>query len=167
MEKEGSVKVGIDDFLQHVTGGLSRIEMKNPGEKIRKGDKLLTVIRNGKQLHLYSPVTGTISAQNNNLVKDSSLLNSAPYTEGWVYAIEPTNWLREIQFLSMAESYKTWLKDEFSRLKDFFASALTTHTPEYAHVVLQDGGILQDNILADLDPRVWEDFQTKFIDAVK
>ena len=164
MEKDGSVKVGIDDFLQHVTGALTRVDMRNPGEKIRKGDRLLTIVRNGKQLHLYAPVSGTIIAQNKTLATSTTALNNAPYGEGWVYTIEPTSWLRDIQFMTMAEKYHTWLKDEFTRLKEFFTEALTVHTPEYAHVVMQDGGELQDNILADLDPRVWEDFQTKFID---
>ncbi len=167
MEKDGSVKVGIDDFMQHITGALTRVEMKNPGEKIKKGDQLLTIIRNGKQLHLYAPVSGTIMAQNKTLTTNSSMLNAAPYAEGWVYIIEPANWVREIQFLTMAEKYKACLKDEFSRLKDFFTTALTAHTPEYAYVAMQDGGEMIDNILADLGPKVWDDFQTKFIDTAR
>jgi hypothetical protein len=35
----------------------------------------------------------------------------------------------------------------------------------YSHVVLQDGGELSDNVLASLEPKVWEDFQTQFIDT--
>ncbi|MCK7540000.1 MAG: hypothetical protein MZV63_58385 [Marinilabiliales bacterium] len=39
MEKEGLVKLGIDDFLQaHHRYHWPRIIMKSPGEKIRKGD---------------------------------------------------------------------------------------------------------------------------------
>ncbi len=30
--------------------------------------------------------------------------------------------------------------------------------------ILQDGGELRDNILADQGPEVWEEFQRKFID---
>jgi len=167
MKKDGAVKIGIDDFLQHVTGTITRIEMKNAGDIIKKGNLLLTIIQKGKQLNIYSPVSGMITSQNKTLITNSSLLNSAPYADGWVYMIEPSNWLREIQFLSMAEKYKIWLSDEFSRLKDFFASALKTNTPEYAHVAFQDGGALKDNILSDLGPEVWEDFQTKFMDSVR
>jgi glycine cleavage system H lipoate-binding protein/ABC-type phosphate transport system substrate-binding protein len=167
MEKDGSVKIGIDDFLQHITGPLSRIGMKPAGVKIKKGDPLLTIIQKGKHLIIYSPVSGIITEYNKTLITDSSALNAAPYADGWVYTIEPTNWLREIQFLSMAENYKTWLKEEFLRLKDFFASAIMANTPEYAHIALQDGGALKDSILADLGPEVWEDFQTKFIDTAK
>ncbi len=167
MEKDGSVKVGIDDFLQHVTGPLSRIGMKPAGVKVKKGEPLLTIIQNGKHLTVYSPVSGTIISSNKTLMTNSATVNASPYSDGWVYMIEPSNWIREIQFLSMAEQYKTWLKDEFSRLKDFIASALKVNTPEYAHVVLQDGGALKDSVLAEFGPEVWEDFQTNFIDNTK
>jgi glycine cleavage system H lipoate-binding protein/ABC-type phosphate transport system substrate-binding protein len=167
MEKDGLVKVGIDDFLQHVTGTLTRIKMKEPGEKVRKGEKILTIIQNGKQLDIYTPISGTIKEQNQKLILDSSIMNSSPFSDGWVYVIEPKNWLREIQFLFIGENYKEWLQDEFARLKDFFAASLKSNTLVYSHIILQDGGELTDNVLADFGPEVWEDFQTKFIDTSK
>ena len=167
MEKDGLVKIGIDDFLQHVTGSITRIHMKEPGENVRRGEKLFTLIRNGKQMIIYAPISGVIKEQNLNLLTDASMLNSAPYSEGWVYAIEPKNWLREIQFLFMATKYKEWLQDEFTRLKDFIAVSVSSNSAVFNHVILQDGGELTDNVLADLGPEVWEDFQSNFIDVSK
>jgi len=166
MKKNGLVKLGIDDFMQHVTGPLTRVEMKKCGEKIKKGEHLVTIIQKGKQLNIYSPVTGTISAQNKNLITNAGLLNAAPFTDGWVYIIEPTNWSLEIQFMNMAEKYANWLTSEYSRLRDFFASAVRVHVPAFV-TILQDGGVLRDGILAELSPEVWEDFQTKFIDPTR
>jgi len=164
MKKDGTVKIGLDDFLQHITGRVTRIEMKKPGEKIKKGECLFTINQKGKQLKIYSPVSGTISTHNESLLKAAYLINDSPYTDGWIYTIEPTNWLLEIQFMNMAEKYQTWLKDEFMRLKDFFATTLRLTNPEYAMVTLQDGGAMKDNILEEFGPEVWDDFQTKFID---
>jgi hypothetical protein len=64
----------------------------------------------------------------------------------------------------MAEKYGEWLKNEFSRLRDFLAHAMMKTEPAYAYVVLQDGGEVADNVLENLGPEVWEDFQTEFID---
>lgn len=164
MESDGSVKIGIDDFLQHITGPISRINLRASGEKIKKGERLLTLVQNGKQLNIQSPVTGTIIAQNMALIKDASLLNATPMNQGWIYSIEPANWSLEIQFMSMSGMYKTWLKDEFTRLKDFFAMVNMPGTPAFSHVALQDGGTFTDNILENFGPEVWEDFQTDFID---
>jgi glycine cleavage system H lipoate-binding protein len=167
MKKDGKVKIGIDDFLQRITGKLTRIEMKNAGTRIKKGEPLLTIIRKGKKLNIMAPISGTITAQNEALVSNSSLINAAPYREGWVYEIDPANWLLEIQFFTMADNYKIWLKDEFLRLRDFLSTAAKAHSPDYALVTLQDGGALTENILADLGPEIWDDFQTKFIDTTK
>ena len=165
MELNGMVRVGIDDFLQHITGPLSRVKMKRPGERVQKGEMILIIVQSGKQLSICSPVSGTIRTQNDLLNSRSSMLNTAPFTDGWVYTIEPSNWLRETQFLFMAEKYNEWLKQEFIRLKDFFATSMITSG--YAPVLLQDGGELKDNILSGFGPEVWEDFQMKFIDASK
>jgi glycine cleavage system H lipoate-binding protein/ABC-type phosphate transport system substrate-binding protein len=164
MEKDGRVKVGIDDFLQHVTGKYTRVKLKKTGEKIKKNEQMLSLLQNGKQLNIYSPVSGTVTSVNETLANDPSIINTSPYTEGWFYSIEPSNWLREIQFLKMAGKHKEWLRGEFSRLKDFLASSLYTKTPEFSPVALQDGGELKDNVLQDLGPEVWEDFQKNFID---
>jgi glycine cleavage system H lipoate-binding protein len=154
--------MGIDDFLQHITGKITRIRMKSRGEKIRKGHPVLTIIQNGKQLNIHAPVSGTIKEQNKALSKNPSKVNESPYTDGWVYVIEPTNWLKESEFLIMWEKYKEWLKGEFSRLKDFVALSIKPNAA-YAHL-LQDGGAPKDGILENLGPEVWEDFQTNFLD---
>ena len=167
MEKDGNISIGIDDFLQHMTGPITKVEMKDPGEKIKKGDLLFSIIQSGKQLNLYSPLSGTIKKQNDTLIADSSQINSSPYTQGWVYMIEPANWFGEIQFMVRAEKHKKWIANEFSRVKDFLAATLNPRSLEYAHVVFQDGGLLKDGVLTDFGPEVWEDFQTNFLDTYK
>ena len=162
MEQDGKVKIGIDDFLQHVTGSLTRIKMKGQGESIKKGKPFLSIIQDGKQLDISAPVSGTVIKQNKALMIDTGKVNASPYEEGWVYVVEPTNWVKEVQFLFMESRYKEWLKGEFTRLKEFISSSLRPATLEYAHV-LQDGGELRDGILEDFGPEVWEDFQEQFI----
>jgi glycine cleavage system H lipoate-binding protein/ABC-type phosphate transport system substrate-binding protein len=165
MEKDGTVKIGIDDFLQHVTGRITGIQMRRAGEKIRKGDMILTIIQNGKRLIVHSPVSGTVIDNNKLLSNNSSIINSSPYSDGWIYRIEPGNWFREIKFLDIAEKYRVWLDEEFSRLKDFLARSLKVDKTEYESVILQDGGVLKDNILEAFGPEVWEDFQAHFLDV--
>ncbi len=167
MEQDGMVKIGIDDFLKHVTGRLTQLKMKSPGEKVRKGEKILTVVQDGKQLNIYSPVSGYIRKQNDSLLTSPIKINTAQFTEAWVYQIEPANWVREVSFMFMFDKYREWLKDEFDRLKEFLAVSANSNTVVYQHVVMQDGGELKDNVLADLGPEVWEDFQSRFIDTSK
>jgi len=167
MEKNGMVRIGIDDFLPHVTGNLTQVKMKPAGEMVRKGEEILTVVHNGKKLNLYSPVSGTVIEHNLRLITDSSLINTSPFNEGWVYILQPKNWLKEIQFLFMGDSYRKWLSDEFSRLRDFFAASLKTGQVAFPQTVLQDGGEITTGALADLGPEMWEEFQINFINLSK
>jgi glycine cleavage system H lipoate-binding protein len=164
MENNGEVKVGVDDFIQHLAGHHSKINTKAVGEKVTKGDYLFTVVCDGKQMSLRSPITGVIKAKN--LAVENGILPGS-VIDNWIYQIEPGNWKRDSQFMIMAEQYKQWIKSEFVRLRDFMAAALNAHAPQYAHIALQDGGELQDGMLADLGPEIWEDFQYGFLDTAR
>jgi len=164
MEQNGVVKVGIDDFLQHITGPITRVKMKSEGDVVKKGETILTLIQNGKQLNLYAPISGIVKEMNRALNTKASLINFSPYNEGWIYRIEPTNWLRENQLLFMADNHKQFIKNEFSRFKDFLTVVLREDHDKFSQVILQDGGELIDSTLANLGPEIWEDFQSKFID---
>lgn len=162
MERDGLVKVGVDDFIQHVTGPLTQLKMKRTGDFVRKGEHILTISRDGKQLQLTSPVSGTIRESNTQLLDKPTQLNTSPYGLGWVYSIEPSNWYREVRFLFSVNRYREWLEDEFIRLKDFLAASANS-----SKLVLQDGGELSDNFLGEMSPVVWEDFQVHFLDKSK
>lgn len=164
MEQDGLVKVGIDDFLQHITGTITRVKMKKDGTKVKKGEQILSIIQNGKNLDLYAPVSGIIKEHNTALETNSGLINSSPYNEGWIFRIEPSNWQRENQLLFFSEKYRQFLNKEFIRFKDFLTGIINTGNEKYSYAILQDGGELYDGILSQMGPEVWEDFQTKYID---
>ena len=164
MEKDGFVRIGIDDFLSQVTGTLTNIKLKEPGERIKKGDPVFSIIQHGKQLDIQSPVTGTIIKSNAKLFSDTSLINQDPYAEGWVYEIEPLNWLSEIGSFMMGLEYTEWITKEFVRLKDFMANCCRNKEHNLPIMVMQDGGELRNNPLQDAGPLTWEEFQTKFIE---
>ena len=165
MDEEGMVKIGIDDFLQHVTGTLTNVKLRSPGELVRKGKHVFSIAQDGKQLDICAPVSGTIKEVNPLLKNQTSLLNKEPYKNGWVYKIEPTNWMKEIKFLITGKNYKNWIQNEITRLKEFFTLSIRPETSQYANV-LQDGGDLSDGLLEQFGPVIWEDFQTHFLDEL-
>ena len=90
-------------------------------------------------------------------------IDAAPFSDGWVYVVEPGNWLKEIQAYAMGDKYRNWLKTEFSRLKDFLSSGIRYQGTVEA--VLQDGGEMKTGVLESFGPEVWEEFQTGFINS--
>jgi glycine cleavage system H lipoate-binding protein len=161
MEKDGRIRVGLDCFLQKITGTITKVDMKSPGEKVKKGETVFAIIQNGKRLQVKSPVTGIVREQNAKLLTNASLVNTEPFAEGWVYLVEPTKWMEEFSAFMSGQKYKDWIRYEFVRLKDFLAEVLQ---PKSEHaIVLQDGGEVQDGVLKDFGPEVWEDFQSGFL----
>ncbi|MBE0653005.1 MAG: hypothetical protein IH594_04365 [Bacteroidales bacterium] len=167
MEKDGYIKAGIDDFLQHVTGTITRVKMKNTGDKISKGETFLTLIQNGKQLEIKSPVSGVIIETNSDLTDEPGLINVSPYTMGWIYKIQTGNWMKEIKAFFMVDGYKEWAKNEFLRLKDFLSLTVKPQAPGQVQFVMQEGGELKNGVLEHFGPEVWEEFQTQFIQTTK
>lgn len=164
MEKDGFVRIGIDDFLSQVTGPLTNIKLKESGERIKKGEPVFSIVQKGKQLDIFSPVTGTIVKSNTALLNNISDLNSDPYMDGWVYTIEPLHWLSEIGSFMMGKEYTSWINKEFIRLKDFLATCCQNKSHHLPVMVLQDGGEIKNHPLQDAGPLTWEEFQTKFIE---
>lgn len=165
LEQNGYVRTGIDDFILRLTGPLNRIEMKNEGDKVKKGEVLLSLVQNGKKISLYSPVTGTIRRRNSLVGSDPSIINNSPYSEGWVYMIEPDNWQRENQLLFMTEKHKQFITGELVKIKDMLASLVSKQ--ENLAIALQDGGMLYEGFLSEMSPEAWEEFQIKIIDPSK
>lgn len=164
MQEDGSIKVGMDDFMQNLTGKLTKIIMKNTNTTVKKGEKLFSIIQEGKRLDLYAPVSGVIKSYNQLLEVRPDAMNISPYDKGWVYVIEPENWERESSLMLRSAAYLNWIGSELIRFKEFLTNAMQQEIPRLQHVVLQDGGEVARYALEDLEPQIWDDFQSDFLE---
>jgi glycine cleavage system H protein len=165
LEESGMAKVGLDDFIQHITGEVKFTQLKNPGEMIRKGELLTQIDKNGRHLDIHSPISGKILKTNSLLNKDPELLNEDPLEKGWIYKIQPSNWIKETKSCYFADEATTWLTRELERFKDFLTGGpMRKYSSDPAMVMLQDGGEIRDNVLSELPDEVWTDFQKEFLD---
>ncbi len=163
LEKTGTAAVGVDDFLLHTTGVVQLINLKNTGETIQKGDLLTEMVKDNKNLKIFSPISGEIITTNTQLNENPEVLNNDPYGKGWIYKIKPSKWIDETQRLYLAEDAINWSKTELQRFKDFLVLTNKKYTTESALAILQDGGELVDHTLSGLSNDVWLDFQTDFL----
>ena len=164
LQKTGKVRVGIDALLKHMIGSITSIHARGNGETIKKNQALLEIERKGKRLQVYSPISGRISCVNNDVIANAGLISSQPYERGWVYEVEPSNWLEETQTLFLGNNATKWMKKELARLKDFFAFSLAKYSSKPAMAILQEGGQIADKPLENASPEVWKEFQRQFID---
>ena len=163
MGHSGNARIGVDDLLLHLTGGVEVGFLQEQGTRIRKGDLLAILQRDGKKLEVTSPITGRVERVNPTLVENPGALKEDPY-HSWLYEIEPENWKEETGRFLLAGEASRWIGEELSRFKDFLAE--TVHGGEgqaSVEPVLQAGGELIDEPLSEMDQEVWSSFQSAFL----
>ena len=163
LEKSGIARIGLDDLLLHITGEVRVNHLKNPGEKVTKGDLVAQIDQNGKSLDIFSPISGEIVSANPVLNGNRELLNTDPYGKGWIYNIHPSDWVAEIPAFYFGGNATEWFKKELLRYKDFLSINMPRYSAGSSMVVLQDGGELSDNSLSEMPPEIWKDFQKEFL----
>ena len=87
---DGAVRVGITDFAQQALGDIIFVTMPEPGTEVQAGGSLGEVESTKSVSEIYAPVSGTVTARNENLSGEEGLVNSDPYGEGWLVEITPT-----------------------------------------------------------------------------
>ena len=96
--------VGITDFAQGELGDIVYVEVDTLYEKVACEAVFGTVEAVKTVSDLFAPLTGKITAFNNELNSTPELINSDPYGQGWMVKIEIEN-PEEMDNLLSHESY--------------------------------------------------------------
>jgi glycine cleavage system H protein len=101
--------VGISDFAQAQLGDVVFLDLPKPGRKVSQGETFGVIESVKAASDLYSPVTGTVSAVNENLTAHPELVNSDPYGEGWILKVDlsggaPAGLMDEAEYKKAAEA---------------------------------------------------------------
>ena len=148
------VTVGVDDFAQRFIGAVESLVLPQPGERIRQGQRLVTLSRGNKEVSAIAPVSGTIVEVNQSLAKDPVLINSFPYDQGWVAKIAPTNLAMELRNLLHGVTADRWNDALRMQLVAAFSPRIGT--------VLQDGGHIVNDISSLLSDEDWQRVASEF-----
>lgn len=85
LEADGSVTVGITDHAQNALGDLVYAETPKVGRVLQVGEACAVVESVKAASDVYAPVAGQVTAINAGLIATPELINTAPYTEGWMW----------------------------------------------------------------------------------
>ena len=81
------VRVGITDFAQSALGDIVYVQLPKVGDAVT-AQKVCGEVESTKSVsEIFSPVTGAISAINSDIVANPEIINSDPYTAGWLFEI--------------------------------------------------------------------------------
>lgn len=79
--------VGITDYAQNALGDIVFVELPEVGDDFAKGDEVAVVESVKAASEIYSPVSGEITAINEELGDNAALVNTSPDGDGWFFKI--------------------------------------------------------------------------------
>jgi len=79
--------VGITDYAQNALGDIVFVELPEVGDDFAKGDEVAVVESVKAASEIYSPVSGEITAVNEELEDNAALVNTSPDGDGWFFKI--------------------------------------------------------------------------------
>lgn len=79
--------VGITNYAQNALGDIVFVEVPEVGDDFAKGDEVAVVESVKAASEIYSPVTGEITAVNEDLESNAALVNTSPDSDGWFFKI--------------------------------------------------------------------------------
>jgi glycine cleavage system H protein len=100
-------KVGLSDHAQEQLGDIVFIDLPEIGDEVTVGDSFADVESVKAASEIYSPVTATISAVNEELMDSPELINTAPLTT-WIIEVEG---IEETEDLLNETEYQTFCEE--------------------------------------------------------
>jgi glycine cleavage system H protein len=120
---EGSrLRVGIDDLAQTLLPWAVAVELPPEGRKVREGEPVARISCGAQEAWVASPVSGTVVARNEGVVREPTRVKGECYGGGWLFAVEPDT--RDWRSLPGGEVARTWLQAEGERLGRFYEESL-------------------------------------------
>lgn len=110
-EGDGIYRVGITDHAQALLGDMVFIDLPEIGAQVAAGEDCAVAESVKAASDIYSPVGGEIVAINAELEDAPELVNSAPYTDGWLFSVKIAD-AAEIDALLDAEGYQALLEED-------------------------------------------------------
>jgi len=121
VEYGGLVRVGLDDFALRLLGHQDAIEVPAPGSTLRQGQPAGILKRCGRQAAIISPVDGVVAAVNHNVLGKALIANDAPYEDGWLMVIRPSNLQENLNNLFFDSEGLSWIDEQAMQLNSLLA----------------------------------------------
>jgi len=98
-------RVGITDYAQSALGDIVYVQLPKIGQGLT-ADTVCGEVESTKSVsEIFSPVTGSVVAINNDLTSAPETINSDPYGTGWLFEVsvdsEPNNLLSASDYASI------------------------------------------------------------------
>ena len=105
----GTGRIGVTNHAQQQLGDVVFVELPKVGSAVTAGARFGTVESVKAVSELFSPVTGKVTAVNDDLAKKPETVNTDPYGAAWMIEVQVAN-PAEVAALMTAEQYDAFVK---------------------------------------------------------
>ncbi|HEV2246623.1 MAG TPA: glycine cleavage system protein GcvH [Terriglobia bacterium] len=102
--------IGITDHAQKELGDIVYVELPKSGDAVTAAETFGTVESVKAVSEIYSPVSGEVTAVNNQLQDHPELLNSDPHAAAWLIRVHLSD-PQEVQKLMSSEQYEKYIRE--------------------------------------------------------
>lgn len=157
-DKNGFIKVGVDEFITKSLGDFVITNTAQNGILVNEGDPVIEAKLGKKKIIFRSPVSGKVVLQNHDLPGKKI---TDPFGEDWGVIIKPENFHSHTEKLKINEEVIEWMKSELRRFKIYLEDRLSN--PQLAGVTMFDGGHIVPGVVSHLDDESIEKYQKDFL----
>ncbi|MFN2223814.1 MAG: glycine cleavage system protein GcvH, partial [Candidatus Promineifilaceae bacterium] len=108
--EDGEGTVGITDYAQDALSDIVYIELPDVGESVKAGEAFGVVESVKAASDLYSPVSGEVTAVNEEILDAPETVNTDPYDGGWMVKIKLSD-ASELDGLMDTEAYTAYCEE--------------------------------------------------------
>ena len=90
-EADGTYTVGITEHAQELLGDMVFVDLPEVGATVEAGADCAVAESVKAASDIYAPISGEIVAVNEELNDSPELVNSDPYTDGWIFKIKASD----------------------------------------------------------------------------
>ncbi|WP_436906815.1 glycine cleavage system protein GcvH [Halosimplex marinum] len=102
---DDSARIGISEFAQDELGDVVFVDLPSEGAEVAAGEDFGVVESIKAVSDIYAPVSGTVTAVNDDLTDRPELVNEDPYGDGWLIEVDVSD-ESELDDLLSADEYR-------------------------------------------------------------
>jgi len=148
LERNGKFKIGIDDFARRLIGKANSVELPAVGKNIELEEYTWVINHEYGDLEFFSPVEGVVDSVNQKVLDDTDLITDKPYTDGWLFEVDPKSVGKSLKNLLQDKEASAWMVEE--------ANLLSKSIQAEAGQTLHDGAVVVNDISSKISKEKWD-----------
>ena len=109
--------IGLDALGLESLGDMAYVTLPAIGTSVQRGAAAGSLEAAKMVGDLMAPISGTIVARNEDVLRDPGLINREPYGAGWLLQIIPSNWAGDSAELIHGAALTAWVEAEIERYR--------------------------------------------------